>query len=184
METMRRLYRGLNLFSGLMSKITLALGGSLIALCTAMLILQVLYRFIIVKIVSISMPFTEELARYALIWSVYLCIGVCLKEGSQASVNLVYDRLPYRPKLALYCLTRIMMAIFLVVALVYGVQVVENNAIFKSSTMRIPGWALYSAPVVGCATMLYEMVVEWLGVLCGEVEPFAPRKGTDEQAAD
>ena len=60
----------------------------------------------------------------------------------------------------------------------------KGNEHFKSSTMRIPGWALYSAPVVGCATMLYEMVVEWLGVLCGEVEPFAPRKGTDEQAAD
>ena len=160
-----------------------AIAGVLIALCTAALLFQVLYRFVIVKFFSFSFPFTEEFARYALIWASYLCIGMCLKEWSQSSVNFLCDRLHGGPRLAVYCLTRAFVLIFLVVALYYGIVIVGNNRFFKSTTLRIPGFYLFCAPVAGCALMMYETITELLGVLCGEMQPFAagrPGPGTGD----
>lgn len=172
MAAIGRLYAAMDRLSSAVAKLLQAIAGLLIALCTAALLFQVLYRFVIVKFVSFSFPFTEEFARFALIWSAYLCLGICLKEGSQASVNFVYDRLGQKPKLWLYSLTRLLMSVFLIVALVYGVIVTKNNMIFKSATLRVPGLYLYSAPVLGCLLMTYEMITEWLGVLCGKLKPF------------
>ena len=162
----------MNKLSNVVNKGLGLLAGILIALCTAALLFQVLYRFVIVKFFSFSFPFTEEFARYALIWSAYLCLGMSLKEGSQSSVNFLYDRLQGTPKLLLYCLTRAFIALFLIVALHYGLIIVDNNSIFKSATLRIPGLYLYSAPVVGCILMLYELVNELFGVLSGALKPF------------
>lgn len=173
MGILSRLYYGMDKASKAVSKALEIIAGVLIVLCAAALFFQVLYRFIIVKFVSFSFPFTEEFARYALIWSAYLCVGMCLKEGSMASVNLVYDRLGPKCKLALYYLTRVFVAVFLVVGIVYGIQVVQNNMIFKSATLRVPGPFLYGAPLVGCFLMTYEMITELLGVASGELLPFA-----------
>jgi TRAP-type C4-dicarboxylate transport system permease small subunit len=168
----KNIYHAMNSLSSLVNRILGWISGLLIALCAAALLFQVLYRFVIVKIFSFSFPFTEEFARFALIWSCYLCLGMCLKEGSQASVNFLYDRLRGTPKLLLYLLTRALMLLFLAVAVYYGIIITGNNAIFRSATLRIPGTYLYSAPVLGCILMAYETVTEILGVLCGELKPF------------
>jgi C4-dicarboxylate transporter DctQ subunit len=166
------IYRAMDSLSSLVNKFLGWLAGLLIALCALALLFQVFYRFVIIKFFSFSFPFTEEFARYALIWASYLCLGVCLKEGSQASINFLYDRLGGMPKLILYLVTRIFMIIFLAVAIYYGTIIVDNNSIFKSATLGIPGTYLFSAPVVGCILMGYETITEIIGVLSGELKPF------------
>ncbi len=171
----------MNSLSSLVNRILGWISGLLIALCAAALLFQVLYRFVIIKFFAFSFPFTEEFARFALIWSCYLCLGMCLKEGSQASVNFLYDRLCGTPKLLLYLLTRGLMLVFLAVVVYYGVIITANNAMFRSATLRIPGTYLYSAPVLGCALMAYETVTEIFGVLSGELKPFGAGAWDAEQ---
>lgn len=172
---MKQIYHALNRFSRGLSLITESLGGIMIALCFFALFFQVVYRFILIKIWSFSFPFTEEFARYALTWSCYLCIGVCLREGSQASVNFVYDRLSGMPKVLLFLLTRALMWIFLGVALYYGYLLTVKHLNFRSATMQLPGIFIFSAPLVGSALMAFETVIECLGIISGELEPFTGR---------
>jgi TRAP-type C4-dicarboxylate transport system permease small subunit len=180
MGFVKKLYISLSKVSDKASRILESVSAILIAACTLTLLFQVLYRFVIIKFVSFSFPFTEEFARYALIWSVYLVIGVCLKEGTQASVNFVYDRLKLPAKTVLYYITRIFMAIFLAVTLIASVNVMQGISFFRSSTLRIPGTFLYSAPLVGCLLMAFETLVEVLGVISKEIEPFGVRaRGND-----
>ncbi len=178
-STVKTIYRAMDSLSSCVNKLLGWIAGLLIALCAVALLFQVLYRFVIVKFFSFSFPFTEEFARYALIWSSYLCLGICLKEGSQASVNFLYDRLKGRPKTVLYLVTRAFMLVFLAVAVYYGMIIVDNNAIFKSATLRIPGTYLFSAPVFGCVLMAYETITEILGVLSGELQPFGAGSWND-----
>lgn len=169
------LYAALEKTSQRINKVLEYLVSFLVVTCAAALFFQVIYRFIIVKFVSFSFPFTEEYARYALIWLTYLCIGICYKEGSMASVNLLFDKLQGKSKLALYILTRLVILLFLVAAMAYGIRFVKNNLIFRSATLGIPGLFLQSAPFVGAALMTFEWFVEVTGVLTGSVEPFGHR---------
>ena len=178
---MKTAYHALNRFSRVLSLAAEWLGGIMIALCFFALFFQVLYRFVLVKLFSFSFPFTEEFARYALAWSCYLCIGVCLREGSQASVNFLYDRLSGLPKALLFLLTRALMWVFLAVALYYGCQLVMNNLNFRSATMQLPGIFIFTAPLAGIILMALETVIECVGVISGELEPFTGRSTDLEQ---
>ena len=161
--------------SDVVVKILDAISAILIALCALDLFYQVIYRFIIVKFVTIPSVFTEEFARYALIWVTYLAIAGCFRSGGMASVNFIYDRLSKIPKLVLFYITRIIILFFLYYAIVYGYKSILNNLNYISPMMQLPGIYIYTAPFLGMVCLAYETLVEMLSVALGRHEPFAAR---------
>ena len=93
-----------------------------------------------------------------------------------AQVDIIYNRLEKRSRLALYLATRILMFLVLFVSVKYGIYVCGIKKIFKSAMLRAPGVALYSAPVAGSFLVGFEMLTELAGVVCGELEPFEAGK--------
>lgn len=161
--------------SDVLTKVLDWITGILIALCALDLFYQVIYRFIIVKFITIPSVFTEEFARYALIWITYLAISTCLRSGGMASVNFLYDRLAPVPKKVLYYITRAIIVFFLVYGIHYGYLAILNNLSYRSPMIHVPGVYIYSAPMVGCVLMMFECLTEILSVTLGRTEPFAPR---------
>ena len=135
-------------------------------------LLQVVNRYIIVKISDISFHWTEELSRYSMIWMCYLALPIVYREGSMAQLDLIFDRLGKKGRMALYILTRILCLGFIVLAVYYGIHVIQTRMMYKSSVLRAPGYTLYSAPIFGCVLMAYEIITEMIGVFSGELEPF------------
>ncbi|MEA5012176.1 MAG: TRAP transporter small permease [Angelakisella sp.] len=144
--------------------------------CAFDLLLQVVYRFLLVHFVSFSLTWTNELAQNFIVWMTYLAIGICYKENSMASVNLVYDKLKPRAKFILYLLTRVFIFIFLYVGLKYGWASIQSVSNWTSPSLHLPGYLLYGAPFFGCILMTFEVIVDVLGVLCGELVPFVCRQ--------
>lgn len=144
--------------------------------CALDLLLQVLYRFVLIHFVSFSLTWTNEMAQNFIVWMTYLAIGICYKENSMAAVNLVYDKLKPRAKFALYIITRVIVIIFLFFAIKYGIASVQSVSNWKSPSLHLPGFLLYGAPVVGSVLIGIEVVVDMLGVLCGELVPFVCRQ--------
>ena len=175
MNAMKSLYRYMNKISEFCSKCIEFITAMLLALCTIDLLYQVIYRFIIVKFTTISSPFTEEFARYSMIWCVYLAICICYKEGNMPSLNLVYDRVKGKNKLILYFINRAIILFFLFYGLKYGYLAILNNANYVSPVMQLSGIFIYSSPLVACGLLLYEFITEMVGVISSEVEPFSGR---------
>lgn len=135
-------------------------------------LLQVLNRYVIVKISDLSFPWTEELSRYSIIWLCYLTLPLVYREGSMAQLDLIFDRLGKKGRMALYILTRMLCIMFIIIAVFYGIRIVETRMMFKSSILRAPGYMLYSAPIFGCVFMAFEILTEMIGVFGGVLEPF------------
>lgn len=148
----------------------------LIATCAVDIIYQVAYRFIIVKFFTISSPFTEEYARYAMIWSAYLGIGLCFREANMPALNLLYDALKGKYRYMLYAVVRILIAIFLFIGIRWGYAAMMNMSNYRSPVLALPGRFLYSAPMVACILMAFEWVIDVLGVVTKQIEPFEGRK--------
>lgn len=89
-----------------------------------------------------------------------------------AQLDLIFDRLGKKGRMALYILTRILCLGFIVIAVYFGIHVIQTRMMFKSSVLRAPGYTLYSAPIFGCVLMAYEIITEMIGVFSGELEPF------------
>ncbi len=174
-NTLHGVYNVLDKISNIIQKIIEAIVVLLVLSCAADLLLQVVYRFVLVHFVSWSCPWTTEYAQDALIWITYFMVGICYKEGSMASVNFIYDRVGKRGKLILYFLTRIVVMIFLVMGLKLGWDAIVSMLNWTSTSLHLPGYLLYSAPFVGCILMSFEVIVEMFGVCSGDLEPFVGR---------
>ena len=157
---LKAIYAGLSRISDIMQKIIEVILAILIATSLFDLLFQIAYRFIIIKFVALHASFTEEYARYAMIWIAYLGISVCFKEGTMPTLNLLTDAFKGKAKYVLYVITRILMLMFLYVGIRYGFAQVINMLNYRSPVMYIPGVFLYSAPFIACVLLLFEMIIE------------------------
>ena len=152
---MKNLYYRLNKISNAICRILTVLIVGIVIVNAGSVFLQVINRYIIVKVSDFSFPWTEELARY-----------------SMTQLDLIFDRLGKKGKMVLYVITRILCLMVLAVAVYYGLYIVQTRMMFKSSILRAPGYTLYSAPVIGCILVTYEVITEMIGVFSGILEPF------------
>lgn len=179
----KAIYLALAKVSKIMSRVIEGIIAVLIATCALDLVYQVTYRFIIVKFFTISSPFTEEYARYAMIWSGYLGIALCFREGTMPALNLLYEALKGKYKYFLYALVRIMILVFLVIGIRWGYAAMVNMRNYRSPVLMLSGLMLYSAPFVACVLLAFEWIVDVLGVASGQLAPFQARPPADQTAA-
>lgn len=166
------IYFGMNRISNIICKIMEFFIVLMVLLNAADVFLQVFNRAILVKISDTSLSWTDELARYSMIWICYCTLGICFREGSMAQVDLIYGRLGRKGRIAFYLITRALMLMVIAVSIKYGIYVCEIRAVYKSAMLSIPGPFLYSAPIVGSILVLFEMLTELVGVLAGKLVPF------------
>lgn len=169
-----KVYRALNTIEarlyGILEKVVF-----LLMLCgVTSVVVQVFHRYAISKLdlFTFSILFTDELARYSIILVVYLALPICMKEGSQPGVDLLQHLLPRRGKTVLYFVIKGIIFFCLVVLLVYGFNMVRSSRIFTSPMLRLPGPLLYSMPLAAVVLMIEQLVIEVLGVACGQHDPF------------
>lgn len=176
MTTLKKTYFVLNGISNIICRILEIIVVLLVVINAADVFLQVLNRYVLVKISDYSISWTDELARYSMIWICYCTVGICFREGSMAQVDIIYGRLNRKGRVVLYIVTRLLVALVLFVAVKYGLYVCQIKAIYKSAMLQMPGIALYSAPIVGSVFVGFETIVEAIGVFSGELEPFEAGK--------
>jgi len=176
MNVLKTIYRGGSKLSDMIEQVLKVILVFLAFGCAFDLLLQVLYRFVLVHFVSFSLTWTNEIAQDFIVWMTYLAVGICYKNNSMAAVNLVYDKLKPLPKFLLYLLTRGVVFIFLYFGIKYSWASILSVKNWTSPSLHLPGWILYGAPFLGCVLIAFEVVVDVLGVLCGEMVPFVCRQ--------
>ena len=170
---MEKVYYVLNRISNVICRILCIVGFMIVILNFGSVLLQVINRYVIVKISDLSFPWTEEMARYSMIWLCYVILPVVYREGAMAQLDLIFDHVGKGGRMALYVITRILCLVFIVLAVYHGVHIVETRILYKSSILRAPGYMLYSAPIFGCVLVGYEIITEMIGVFAGVLRPFS-----------
>ncbi len=130
-----------------------------VAMCIVVL-LQVFFRFV----VYIPFPWSEELARYLMIWLGMVGSFVALRRGRHIGVTILIERIPARIGVVLTPLLQAVMVAFLWVIAQQGMYLALFNAAQKSPAMQIPMFYTYLAVPVGAALMIIELIA---GILHG-----------------
>lgn len=138
--------------------------GILIIAC----VLQVFTRFVL----NSSLSWTEELARYAFIWSNFLGAAVCTKKCSHATVTAVTDLLPAQAKRVSRLLVNTVICLIALVFIFYGFKVAFAVRTQLSPALRISMGLVYgAAPVSGLFIFYYSF-----GQLLETVKNFSGRR--------
>lgn len=82
----------------------------LLAGMTLVLGIQVFYRFVL----NNSLTWSEELARFMFIWSAFLSIGFCLKEGISLKIDTVITLFPKQLQTIILMAGNIVLVVFFI----------------------------------------------------------------------
>ena len=129
---------------------------ALVVLLTAMTIVVVV-GIVARYILLISIPWTEELARYLMIWTGFVGFGVAYRKRELIAVRLFIDKLPPHLFRIAFLISDIACSIFLIIAVVYGIKLCAMNVYQVAPALRISMAIIYAAIPLGCC--LYLMFV-------------------------
>ena len=151
-----RISEKLNLVASLVACILLAT----ILICCAM---QVFSRYVL----NSSLYWSEEAARYLFVWCSLLGLSVAVKNGTNASIDVISGRLKGKAR----CIQKIIVDLVIigicVLLLVYGIKILPTMARTVSAALLIPNHYLYAAVpissviiIVHCVANLIDSVSE------------------------
>ena len=127
----------LNLVAALAACILLAA----ILLCCAM---QVFCRYVL----NSSLYWSEEAARYLFVWCSMLGLSVAVKNGSNASIDVISGRLKGKVRCIQRMVVDLVIIAICILLLYYGIKILPTMARTVSAALLIPNNYLYaSVPV-------------------------------------
>lgn len=164
-----------NKFYSVLEKIIAAM----MFIVTLDVVYQVLYRTVLVKFITIPSIFTEEFARYGIIWIMFLFLPVCMKEGRFAAVTILIEKSKPGLRKLIFFIDQLLSLGFIVIAFKYSFIFVRSNLLFTSPSMRLPGIYIYSCIPIGLGLCIIQLVIEFLGVVSGGLAPFTSILSTE-----
>lgn len=149
---MRRVLRATDAMNAVL---TLVVGVLLFVVACAVM-WQVVVRFVLTAAgINISAPWTEELARYTLIWMVFLGAGLGVRHARMIALEFLIRKLPRAVGVPLrYGVTLLTIAFFALLIRV-GLQFVELGRTEVSPVMGLRKTWVYWAMPVGAALMIW-----------------------------
>jgi TRAP-type C4-dicarboxylate transport system permease small subunit len=142
--------------------------GALLAVISVVVLMQVIVRFVLTSLgVNISAPWTEELARYLLVWLIFLGAAVGCRRMQLISLEFVIKGLPRAVGSAMRQVALVLCLGLFAIMLRFGVQFVQVlGATELSPVMQISMIWVYWAMPVGAALMIVNtlafMAESWL----------------------
>lgn len=117
---------------------------------TLAVFLEILFRYVF----HLPLFWTEEFARYCLVWSSLLGATVAFKRGEHIAVTFLLDRLPPRSRRVLGFAAELSVVAILAVILWGGIQLISVTSRQLSPALRISMAIPYAALPIAAAVML------------------------------
>ena len=129
--------------------LTLEVGATVAFVVMAVsLILQIVFRYVL----AVVAPWTEELARFACIWAVFLGTAVCFEEGTHIKLDVILAKVSRQATSRILLLANIFVTSTFVVVVLYGsILLVEVGWVDVATTVPVRMGIVYLALPVSMA---------------------------------
>lgn len=119
----------------------------LLVAMTVILGVQVIARYI----AGSSLTWSEELVRYLFIWSAFIGIPYCIKNGNSLKIIQFLNYIPFNMKKSIVFFNKTVTMLFFVWMTVSGFYITYNSYIGgqKSPALGLPMWIVYISVGLG-----------------------------------
>lgn len=139
------------------------------ALCTILMIALIFFNAVLRYVFDTSYYESEELARIAFLWSIFLGMTIVFKEKKHIAVTLVKDRLGPQHQKVLSLVNGVINAAVLIFLVIGGVGYISTTLIYTTGALKLNYAVISSTVVVMGATALLvvfrDFVVDFLALL-------------------
>lgn len=137
-----------------------ALAGLALALATAAVFTQIVVRFALPRFgITLSLPWTEESARFLMVWFVFLGVAVLCRRGGLIAITTLQTSLPYATARWVILASAVCSAVFFAILLIVGWQWAMSSMRETATVLRIPMGLVYIAMPIGSAIALANLTL-------------------------
>ena len=125
---------------------------------TVVVLAGVFFRYVL----EAPLPWSEELARYLMVWGASLGASVAFEQGSHVAVTLLLDKFPRRVGKLLTLIAQIVIIGFMTIVVKEGFVLAHELKIQESTAMELPMTWPYLAIPVGCLFILVHALIAFI----------------------
>lgn len=152
-----KFFRGFEIFSEALDRTVVFL----IAALSIPLVIIVLYAVFMRYMLNAAPTWSEEIARYLMVWMSLLAISAAMRRGQHIGLNFVVDKAGPRLRKSMNLAAYALILLFFGVLFVKGIDMTFFVARQRSPSVNIPMWIPYLAvPVAG-----FLMIVQTLSLV-------------------
>ena len=127
------------------------------ALMSLIIFLQVFFRFV----VYVPFPWSEECARYMMVWMAMLGSVVALRWGRHIGVRVLVEKIPGQGyDRFIVPLVQVGMIVFLVILVRQGINLMALNMYQRSPAMEVPMFIPYLSLPIGALMMIVDIIAD------------------------
>ncbi|MBC7133386.1 MAG: TRAP transporter small permease [Roseovarius sp.] len=124
---------------------------------------------------SFSLAWSEEVARYMMIWMTFLGAGLVLRQGGHVAISTVTDRFGARTRVVLRIVVVAILLVFFVVMIRFGLDYMQRMGRQLTPATRIPFRHVYVVIPVGFALLaVHLLLIVKAFVLGRDLDPESP----------
>ena len=119
----------------------------------------VVFAQVIFRIVHLSIPWSEELSKYLLIWCTFLGSAMCIRKGSLVGLEFLKNSLPQKQQKLLQTFLNLIVCLLLIFLIVVGFWAVKRVCFQITPVLKQSMGLLYAAIPVGSVFMLINQIL-------------------------
>ncbi|CAM5199864.1 TRAP-type C4-dicarboxylate transport system permease small subunit OS=Ureibacillus acetophenoni OX=614649 GN=SAMN05877842_107133 PE=3 SV=1 [Ureibacillus acetophenoni] len=127
-------------------------------LCVVAMVLVVFMQIVSRNLFSYSFPWVEELSKYLMIAVIFLGAGIGVQYGSHINIDVLFNRLSNKVKKYMQIMISILSIIFLMILLIYGIDVSNRTMVQSSTSLGIPMGVFYYVIPIGAALFIINII--------------------------
>ncbi len=133
----------------LIVKVIDGFGYFLLVVATLVMVISILLQVFFRYVMNAPLYWSEEIARYAFVWLVFIGAALASKRGAHIGVDYIVMHLPELPKDLLAIFVNLLVLFFIACVIYMSVGVIQSNMTQLSPAMRIPMGYIYMAIPIG-----------------------------------
>lgn len=127
---------------------------------TALMVVTVLTGVLFRYVIRDPLGWTEELARYLMIWAALLAVSVGIRKREHVGIQLLVKKLPLKLGRVIILLVNIMVMIFLLVLTIRGYAMAVKGFRQLSLALGISMfWPLMAIPISGALAIIQQLIL-------------------------
>ncbi len=136
----------------------------------SVMVLDVLFGVINRFILKLTVSWTEEVARYLMIWICMIGSTIALKEGTHVAVNLFIQKFNKRNRNVIVFINNVLIFAFLIIPAFWGIQLCFSQMGQTSPALRISMFWPFLAVPVGSIIMILHIASIQKAIIKGKAE--------------
>ncbi|WP_240776258.1 TRAP transporter small permease [Nitrincola alkalilacustris] len=124
---------------------------------------------IISRVFFNAVPWTEEIARFLLIWITFLGAALAFQRGRHIAVTFVVDTLPLGIKKVARILACLIIIGFMLSLVIIGYEYMQVQSFQKSPSLRWSMYYVYAIMPISAALMLFYALIDLLELVTNRV---------------